>query len=61
MPAILLYYGRGNQIRKGVIIMNKKVEKTIPEKQTDWADYMLAGCFMAIVIVCVYVCVCAYA
>jgi len=31
-----------------------------PEKQTDWADYMLAGCFMSIVLVCVYVCVCAY-
>lgn len=31
-----------------------------PEKQIDWADYMLAGCFMSIALVCVYVCVCAY-
>lgn len=41
--------------------MNKKVEKAIPEKQIGWVDYMLAGCFMSIVLVCVYVCVCAYA
>lgn len=32
-----------------------------PEKQIGLVDYMLAGCFMAIVLVCVYVCVGAYA
>ena len=40
--------------------MNKKVENTRPEKQIGLVDYMLAGCFMGIAVVCIYVCVCAY-
>jgi len=58
LPAILLYNGRGNQIRKGVG-MNQKIFNK-PDKKIGWADYMLGSCFLAIASVCIWVCVIAY-